>query len=150
MKEKHMGFIYADIEIINTLDLGMAQRGFIGNNEIKKMHVSILVDTGSYMLAINERMQEYLQIPVVDKRKARLANDESTMCNIVGPVDIRFKNRSTTCRAMVLPGNSEPLLGSIPLEDLDVVINPLKQELTVNPDSPDMATTILKELTTVS
>jgi clan AA aspartic protease len=149
MKDKNMGFIYADIEIINTLDLGMAQRGFIGNDEIKRMHISILVDTGSYMLAINERMQEYLRIPVVDKRKAKLANDESIFCDIVGPIDIRFKNRSTTCRAMVLPGNSEPLLGSIPLEDLDVVINPLKQELTVNPDSPDMATTILKELATL-
>jgi clan AA aspartic protease len=149
MKKKDMGFIYADIEIINTLDLGMAQRGFIGNDEIKRMHVSMLVDTGAYMLAINERMQEYLQIPIVDKRKVKLANDESILCDIVGPIDIRFQNRSTTCRAMVLPGNSAPLLGSIPLEDLDVVINPLKQELTVNPDSPDMATTILKELTPV-
>jgi hypothetical protein len=45
---------------------------------------------------------------------------------------------------MVLPGDSEPLLGAIPMEDMDVVINPLRQELTVNPESPDIAMTILK------
>ncbi len=144
MKDKHMGLIYADIELINSEDIGLARRHLIDQDEIKKIHVNMLVDTGSYMLAINENMQAYLQLPVVDKRKARLANEQSIECDVVGPIDIRFKNRSTTCRAMVLPGDAEPLLGSIPLEDLDVVINPLKQELTVNPDSPDMATTKLK------
>ncbi len=144
MKDKHMGLIYADIELINSEDIGLARRHLIDQDEIKKIHVNMLVDTGSYMLAINENMQAYLQLPVVDKRKARLANEQSIECDVVGPIDIRFKNRSTTCRAMVLPGDAEPLLGSIPLEDLDVVINPLRQELTVNPDSPDMATTKLK------
>ncbi|NCI45155.1 hypothetical protein [Sediminibacterium soli] len=47
---------------------------------------------------------------------------------------------------MVLPGDAEPLLGAIPVEDLDVFINPLRQKLTVNPDSPDYATTILKKI----
>ena len=141
-----MGLIYADIELINTEDIGLARRGFIDIDEIKRIHVNMLVDTGSYMLAINEKMQAYLQLPVVDKRKARLANEQSIECDVVGPVDLRFKNRRTTCRAIVLPGDAEPLLGSIPLEDMDVVINPLRQELTVNPDSPDMATTKLKQL----
>lgn len=141
-----MGLIYADIELTNSGDLELARRNYIDIDEVKRIHVNMLVDTGSYMLAINENMQAYLQLPVVDKRKARLANEQSIECDVVGPVDIRFQNRSTTCRAMVLPGDAEPLLGSIPLEDLDVVINPLRQELTVNPDSPDMASTKLKQL----
>jgi clan AA aspartic protease len=149
MKDNNIGLIYADIEIINTLDLGMAKCGFMDIEEVKRMHVNILVDTGSYMLAINENMQEYLQIPVVDPKKARMANEQSIMCNVVAPIDIIFKNRRTTCQAIVLSGDSEPLLGTIPLEDLDVVINPLRQELTVNPESPDMATTKLKELSIV-
>ena len=47
-------------------------------------------------------------------------------------------------RAVVLPGAEEPLLGSIPLEDLDVVIDPKQQRLIVNPKSPDIATKYLK------
>lgn len=144
-----MGLIYADIEIINSNDLEFVRRGYMDVDEIRRMHVNILVDTGSFMLAINENIQEYLQLPVVDVKKARLANEQSIECNVVAPVEIRFKNRKTTCQAIVLPGDSEPLLGAIPLEDLDVVINPLRQELTVNPESPDMAITKLKRLATV-
>lgn len=149
MKEENMGLIYADVEIINSEDIGLARRGYIDIDEIKRIHVNILVDTGSFMLAINENIQAYLQLPVVDVKKARLANEQSIECKVVAPVEIRFKNRRTTCQAIVLPGDSEPLLGAIPLEDLDVVINPLRQELTVNPESPDMAITKLKELAAV-
>ena len=47
---------------------------------------------------------------------------------------------------MVLPGNAQVLLGSIPMEDLDVIIDPLKQELTVHPERPYIPKTILKFL----
>ena len=45
---------------------------------------------------------------------------------------------------MVLPGNSEVLLGAVPLEELDVVILPSEQRLAVNPASPDIAKKSLK------
>ena len=147
MKQKDMGLIYATIEIINSEDIGLARRGIIDVDEIKRMQISALVDTGSYMLAINEQIQSYLQLPVVEKRRARMADETIIECDIVAPVEIKFKNRRCTCSAIVLPGNSEPLLGAIPLEDMDVMINPQCQELTVNPDSPFMATMKMKELT---
>ena len=108
------------------------------------MNVSMLVDTGSYMLAINESIQEQLQFPIVEKRKAQLAKGHIVECDVVAPVELRFKNRATTCRAMVLPGDAEPLLGAIPLEDMDVLIHPLRQELIVNPDHPYFAVMKMK------
>jgi clan AA aspartic protease len=142
-KRKNMGMVYAEIELINGGDLELARRHYIGDEEIKKITVTALVDTGSYMLAINETLQEYLQLPVVEKRKAQLASGEMIECDVVSSVELRFKNRQTSCRAMVLPGDAEVLLGSIPLEDLDVLIHPLRQELIVHPDHPDMAYTRL-------
>ncbi len=139
-----MGLIYAEIEIINGGDLEMARRNIIGEEEVKRMHVNALVDTGSYMLCINENIQEQLQLAVVEKRKAQLANGSIVECEVVAPIELRFKNRQTTCRAMVLPGDLEPLLGSIPLEDMDVLIHPLRQELIVNPDHPYFAQMKLK------
>jgi clan AA aspartic protease len=103
------------------------------------MWVTALVDTGSYMLAINENIQEQLQLPVVEKRKAQLATGQIIECDVVAPVEIKFKNRRSSCSAMVLPGESEVLLGAIPFEDLDVLIHPLRQELIVNPDHPYFA-----------
>ena len=134
-----MGLVYADITVINGEDLIMAKRHIIGDEEVKQMTVSMLVDSGAYMLAINENIQEQLQLPVIEKRKAQMANGTIEEYDVVGPVEIRFKNRQSTCRAMVLRGDNEPLLGAIPMEDMDVLIHPLRQELIVNPDHPYFA-----------
>ena len=53
---------------------------------------------------------------------------------MVGPVELKFKNRRTMTNAMVLPGDNEVLLGAIPLEDMDVLIHTQRYELIVNPD----------------
>lgn len=139
-----MGLVYAEIELINGDDLALQRRFIIGEEEVKRMKVTALVDTGSYMLCINENIQEQLQLPVVEKRKAQLANGEIVECNVVAPLEVKFKNRRTSVNAMVLPGDSEVLLGAIPLEDMDVLIHPLRQELIVNPDHPYFAQMKLK------
>jgi clan AA aspartic protease len=139
-----MGLTYADIELINGDDLVFARRNMIGDEEIRRLHVEMLVDTGALMLCINESIQEQLQFPVVEKRKAETADGRIVECDVVSNVEVRFRNRQTTCRAMVLPGSSEPLLGAIPLEDMDVLIHPQRQELIVNPEHPYFAQMKLK------
>jgi clan AA aspartic protease len=134
-----MGLIYADVELLNAGDIYLASKYYIGEEEIKSMRVSMLVDTGSIMLAINENIQEQLQLPIVEKRKVQLANSHIAEYDVVSQVELRFQNRRTFCNAIVLPGDSEPLLGAIPLEDLDVIIHPTRQELIVHPDHPYFA-----------
>lgn len=139
-----MGLIYASITIINGEDLTLARRHIIGLDEVKQMDINMLVDTGAYNLCINEEIQEQMQFPVVEKRKAETADGRIVECDVVSNVEVRFKNRATSCRAMVLPRNCEPLLGAIPLEDMDVLIHPQRQELIVNPDHPYFAQMKLK------
>jgi clan AA aspartic protease len=139
-----MGLVYADIELVNSEEIGLARRHIIGEEEIKRMHINMLVDSGAYNLCINETIQSQLQLPFIEKRTAQLANGHIEEYDMVGPVDVKFKNRSTTCRALVLLGDSEPLLGVIPMEDMDVIIHPLRQELLVNPEHPYMAQMKLK------
>jgi clan AA aspartic protease len=131
-----MGLIYADIELINGEDIALARKHYIGEEEIKRIHLNILVDTGSYMLAINESIQEQLKLPVLEKKNTQLPDGHIVSCDVVGPVELKFKNRRTICQAMVLPGDAEPLLGAIPMEDMDVLIHPLRQQLLVNPEHP--------------
>ncbi len=139
-----MGLVYADIQIINGDDLGLVRRNLMDKDEVKSMWINMLVDTGSYMLCINENIQAQLQLPVVEKRNAVTADGRVLECDVVDNVQVRFKNRATTCRAMVLPGDNETLLGAIPLEDMDVLIHPLRQELIVNPEHPYFAQMKLK------
>lgn len=139
-----MGLITAEIELINGFDLESARRSLIKEEEVKRMKVNMLVDSGAYNLCINEVIQEQLQFPKVEKRKAEMADGSIVEFDVVNNVEVRFKNRATTCRAMILPGNSEPLLGAIPMEDMDVLIHPLKEELIVNPEHPYFAQMKLK------
>jgi clan AA aspartic protease len=139
-----MGLTYAEVELINAGDIELARRHFIGEEEVKRMNVNLLVDSGAYNLCINENIQSQLQLPFVEKRTAETADGGRIACDIVGPVQVKFKNRNTFCTAMVLPGDNEPLLGAIPMEDMDVLIHPLRQELIVNPDHPYMAQMKLK------
>lgn len=136
--------IYAEISLINGDDLALVRRNIIGEEEVKRMWVNALVDTGALMLCINENIREQLQLPVVETRKAQTANGTIIECDVVAPVEIRFKNRRSIQSATVLPGDSEPLLGAMPLEDMDVLIHPQRQELIVNPDHPYFAQMKLK------
>jgi clan AA aspartic protease len=139
-----MGLVYANIELINSEDVSLARRHIIGEEEVKRMEVKMLVDSGAYNLCINEIVQEQLQLPFVEKRKAQLANGSIEEYDVVGPVQVKFKNRNTVCYAMVLQGDSEPLFGAIPMEDMDVIIHPLREELLVNPEHPYFAQMKLK------
>lgn len=139
-----MSLAYADIELINGEDIVLARRHIIGEEEIKRMNINMLVDTGSYYLCINETIQEQLSLPVIEKRKAQLPNGTVEEYEVVGPIELRFKNRRCNVDAMVLKGDNEPLLGAIPMEDMDVLVHPLRQELIVNPEHPYFAQMKLK------
>ena len=141
-----MGLVYADIKLINADDVAMAKRHFIGQEEIRELSISMLVDSGAYEMAINETIQAQLGFSFIEKRKAILADGRINEYDVVGPIMVRFANRTAVCSAMVLPGNLEPLLGSIPMEEMDVMIHPRRQELIVNPDHPEGAQLSLKSM----
>ena len=131
-----MGMIYADIQLTNCDDLALARRQLLDSSKVRSMQVKANVDSGAYMLCLNERVATQLDLPVINRQVAELADGTSRELNVVGPVEIRFANRITNCNAMVLPGECEILLGAIPMEDLDVIIHPREQKLVVNPAHP--------------
>lgn len=81
---------------------------------------------------------------VAEERIVKRADESEITVKIVGPVEIRFENRSTTMNAMILPDIEEIWLGSIPLSELDVMIDAKQQKLVVNPAHMDMAQKHLK------
>jgi clan AA aspartic protease len=139
-----MGMVYADITLINSDDLGMAKRNIIGQEEVRKMTVNMVVDSGSYMMAINETIKEQLGLLFIEKRKSIMADGSVVEHDVVGPIIVKFANRTAVCNAVVLQGDNEPLLGAIPMEEMDVIIHPRRQELLVNPEHPYMAQLSMK------
>ncbi len=130
---KRMGYVHAEIQLTNEDDLAFHRRGWAAENEIRRVTTNALVDSGAYDLIINKEIQEQLQLPVLGKRPVKLADETIVEVDIVGPVEVRFETRATTVRALVIPDTEEVLLGAIPLEGLDVIIDPLRERLLINP-----------------
>jgi clan AA aspartic protease len=139
-----MGLVYAEIDLANGGDTYLFRQGLLEEKDIKQTIVTALVDSGAYMLSINENIKNQLDLPLIENQFVTLADETTIEVEIVGPVEVRFENRSTTVRALVLPGNAEVLLGAIPMEDMDVLIDPRQRKLVVNPKHPYVANKYLK------
>ena len=66
-----MGLVYADIELVNVVDEGMSRRGILKAEEVRRMKVRALVDSGAYLLAINENIREQLGLDKIGEQTAR-------------------------------------------------------------------------------
>jgi clan AA aspartic protease len=127
--EGKMGLVYEEITLKNAVDVGTCARGLIKENEIRQITVQALVDTGASTLVINEEIREKLGLRIIGKRYATLANSKQEVCKKTDAVEIIWKDRSSTIPALVVPGNGKVLLGAIPLEDMDLIVDPAKQAL---------------------
>jgi clan AA aspartic protease len=141
-----MGLVYARIELINSVDLELNRRGMLPDTEVRRANSRALVDSGALDLVINAEVQQHLDLPVLNRRTIWLADETTREVEMVGPVEVRFENRSTIVKAIVLPGAEEILLGAIPLEGLDVFIDPVQERLVVNPLSPNIGTSQVKQV----
>lgn len=139
-----MGLVYAQIKLVNSDDKALHRRGYIPKDEIRQMEVTALVDSGAIMMVVNENIKTQLGLSTINFQEAQLADGSLVELEIVGPLEVIFENRRSTCDAMVIPGDNEILLGAIPMEQMDVMIHPKENRLIVNPDHPYKAVVKLK------
>ena len=138
-----MGIFRQEVEIINANDTALLKAGYIKESEVRQMKVEMMVDTGAYMICINEELKNQLGLEINDRQEGVLANGDRHLFDIAGPIEIRIHNRRTISEAIVLPGNAEPLLGSIPLEAMDLLVDPKMGQLVVPKDIPYIAQTLI-------
>ena len=132
-----MGLIHVEIDLINAGDKELVRRHLLDQDKMRRITVRALVDSGSMYMAINENIQQVLQLPVIGKQRSQLANGQVMEYDIVDLLEVRFEKYTAICYAVVLPENAEPLLGAIPMETMNVIINPSRQEL-VHSSTPAM------------
>jgi clan AA aspartic protease len=125
-----MGSVYAEITLKNAVDTGNCENGFIKESEIRQETITALVDTGAATFVITQELHRQLGLRVQGTKQVRLANASKETVNIAGPVEVHWKNRAMVCRPWVISGNGKFLLGAIPLEDMDLIVDPARQVLT--------------------
>jgi clan AA aspartic protease len=124
-----VGTVYADITLKNAGDITRVGDGHLKESEIRAATVRALVDTGAGTLVISEWICKTLGLKIQGLRRTTFGNDTKAACKLTEPVEIHWKDRSAVCRALVTSGDGEVLLGAIPLEDMDLIVNPVKREL---------------------
>jgi clan AA aspartic protease len=126
-----MGYVYADIELANPREVNL-----------ESIAVNALVDTGSLMLCIPEHIKLQLNLEESDKREVTTADGKKHLVSYVGPIKVRFQNRSCYVGGLVL--GDQVLLGAVPMEDMDLIVSPSNRSLTVNPESPNYPHALVK------
>jgi clan AA aspartic protease len=139
-----MGTTFADIRLTNSEDLLLLRKGYVEKDEVRSIQVKALVDTGASLLTIPLSIQKKLGLSKIDEQNVEMGDGSIITVDIVGPIELRFENRVTIVTAAVLPTEVEVLLGIIPMQYMDVLIDPRRERLIVNPQSPDKARMFLK------
>ncbi len=120
-----MGHVFAKIELSNPRQ-----------QELMPCKVKALVDTGALMLCIPEHIALQLNLEMESMREVSVADGRTLSVPYVGPIKVLFEKRFCYVGALVL--GDEVLLGAVPMEDMDLIINPGRRELTVDPASPNI------------
>ncbi len=126
--------------------MGLTNGTFVLKNprrpELTALSVEALADTGALHLCIPEHIRLQLQLDTVDQKEVTLADGSRRLAPYVGPIEIHFANRVGFVGALVL--GDQVLVGAIPMEDLDLIVVPRTRSIGVNPDSPNIATSMAK------
>ena len=110
--------------------------------ELPSVQVEALADTGSVHLCLPAEIAEALRLEEQDRQTVTIADGTRRSVSYVGPVEMRFGNRVGFGGAIIM--GDQVLLGALPLADMDLVVIPRERRVAVNPNSPDMASSIVK------
>lgn len=128
-----MGYVHTQIWLTNPRREGS-----------REMEATALADTGAFHLCLPLAVVAELGLESETRRKVTTADGLTHECRYVGPVRVRFEDR--VCFVGALELGDEVLFGAIPMEDMDLVVNPRAQSVTVNPAYPDKAHALAKGL----
>ena len=132
-----MGLIYANIELRNP-----------SRPDLQPLAVEALVDTGAVTLCIPQHVAVQLDLHEIEQREVTTADERSHVVPYVGPLQVGFHSRRCFTGALVI--GETVLLGAIPMEDMDLVLSPSRQTITVNPKSPNLPSAVVKRLSASS
>ena len=110
--------------------------------DLESVEIDALADTGAVHLCIPIHVQLQLELEEIDRKEVVLADGSRKLVPYVGPIELRYRNRIGFAGALVM--GEQPLLGAIPMEDMDLVVVPKTRRVIVNPESPNIASSVAK------
>ena len=139
-----MGEIIASMELENAGDLEVVAQGLRDESAVRRATVNGVADTGAAMLVLPEDVVGRLGLRTQRKVVVTYADERTEIRAVAGPLRVEIANRFMTADCIVGPPLSEPLIGQIILEGLDLVADCANQTLAPRPESPELPLLKLK------
>lgn len=140
-----MGEVTVEVELENALDRHDFNKGFILKEEIRALKRQALVDTGAVMIMLPQDLVEELGLEITRTVIVTYANEQKEERNVAGILNLKIGKRSMNTDCIVGPPNSEPLIGQIVMEELDLIVDCNRKTLSPRPESPYLPLLKLKK-----
>jgi clan AA aspartic protease len=120
-----MGVVYQHIRLANA-----------AKPQLEEIDAKALVDTGAIDLCIPKHVMNQLKLEAIEQREVTLADGRKEVVDYVGPVKIEVFGRHAFTGAIVM--GDVVLLGAIPMESMDLLVDPRRLQLIPNPENPNI------------
>ena len=104
--------------------------------ELEELDANALVDSGAIDLCIPQHVANQLRLKIDRQMEITLADGRTQLVDYVGPVRVEVFGRTAFTGAMVL--GYTVLLGAIPMQAMDVLVDPRRERLIPNPENPNI------------
>lgn len=138
------GEVRATVVLENERDRILADAGHLPVGSVRRCEIDALVDTGAVMVLLPADVVSALGLDIDGTVTALLANDTQVELPRARHLSLAVGDRQMDTDCLVGPPRSEPLLGQLVLERLDLIVDPGKRTLGVRPESPNSPTLKLK------
>jgi predicted aspartyl protease len=133
METPTMGRVLVTVIVENLGNLFLAEKGVIPKDHIRRIEVpDALVDTGAWCLSLPKRLIALLGLEYLSTRNMRTAAGVKK-ADIFGSVRLTIMERDFITHVSEVPDDCPVLVGQIPLEAMDFVVDPKRERLIANP-----------------
>jgi len=128
-----MGRVTVEAQLESIEDLYRVRRGDLSANQVRRITVpEALIDTGATSLSLPRTMIDALGLMQIRSRRV-VTTTGITDVNIFGAVQLTIDGRDCLVDAMEIPEECPVLIGQVPLELMDFIVDPNRRRLIGNP-----------------
>ena len=124
-----MGHVSTQLVLRNHYDVKRANKGELPECDIRQVTVTAMVDTGATSFVINKELFQELGLEAMGEREVTFANNAKEICKISESLEIHWKDRSFVMSALVVESATDILMGVLPLEGMDLMVDTVNQRL---------------------
>lgn len=128
-----MGRVLTEITVENLNDLYAVRRGLITLDEVRRITIpDAVVDTGATYLSLPAHVIRNLGLSKAFTKRVMTSRGPAD-ADVYDAVWLTIQGRSCTLDVMEVPDPVPALVGQLPLEHLDFVVDPVQQKVIGNP-----------------